>query len=341
MKKGNTAAKTELDGATPPQTQTLDQAREILEQEAQGILDLARGLNSSFSTAVEAILNLPCEGRLIVSGIGKTSFVAMKISATFASIGVPSFFIHPAEAMHGDLGKIGGKDAVIILSNSGETPEIVRMVPALKKIGCLLIAITSDSQCFLAKRSHIVISPGKVPEAGPLGLAPTTSTTAMLALGDALAMAVLLRRPISREQFAITHPGGTLGRTLMLVSEVMRKGDEHCIVKEDVLVREVLQKITSTKGRPGAASVVGQDGILAGIFTDGDMRRCLSQKTEFLDLPISNVMNRTPKTVGPNVLAEEALKIISEYKIDQVIVVDDARKPVGMLDIQDVVQNYQ
>lgn len=340
MKAGNSALKGEALDENSPQAVLLTQAREILKQEAQGILNLSKGLNSSFYTAAEAILNLSPEGRLIVSGIGKTSFIAMKISATFASVGVPSFFLHPSEAMHGDLGRLNGKDIVLILSNSGETEEIVRLVPALKKIGCLLIAITSDSHCYLAKRSHIVISPGKVSEAGPLGLAPTTSTTSMLALGDALAMAILGRRPISREQFALTHPGGALGRTLMLVSEIMRKGEEHCIVDEQTSAREIIAQITATKGRPGAASIVDSAGKLVGVFTDGDMRRCLSQKSDFLDRPVAEVMTRNPKTVKANVLAEEALKIISEFKIDNIIVISEDERPLGMVDIQDVVQAY-
>jgi len=340
MEKNCAALKAESCDTHKSQDTILSEGRKILEEEAQGILDLAKGLNSSFSLAVEAILRLPPEGRLVVSGIGKTGYVGMKISATFASIGVPSFFLHPAEALHGDLGRVSGGDVVLILSNSGETPEIVRMVPALKKIGCLLIALTGDNSCFLSKRSHIVISPGKVAEAGPLGLAPTTSTTVMLALGDALAMAVLKQKPISREAFALTHPGGTLGRTLMLVEEVMRKGEEHCIMPKEATARDVIRRITTTKGRPGAASIVDQEGRLCGVFTDGDMRRLLDQKVDFLDKPISEVMTYAPKTVRANVLADEALKIISTHKIDQVIVVDEAFHPVGMVDIQDMVQTY-
>ena len=325
-------------GAPERESKIRAQGRQVLENEAQALLGFSRSLDANFDRAVEIIAGLKAQGRVIIVGIGKTGFIGMKISASFASIGVPSFFLHPAEAVHGDLGRLSASDVVVLLSNSGETPEVLRIVPSLRKIGVHIIAVTGAAESFLGRRSDVVIACGKFEEAGLLGLAPTTSTTVMLAVGDALVMAVLAQRPISREEFALYHPGGALGRTLMLVSEIMRSGDEHCMVPEGMLVREVLNRITSTKGRPGAASIVDAQGRLAGVFTDGDLRRLLNDKTDFLDLPVSRFMTRTPKFVRPGALAEEALKVMSEHKIDQVIVLAEDKTPVGMVDIQDLVQ---
>lgn len=316
----------------------VEYGRGILMHEATAISSLANDLNQDFGHAVNAILKISPLGRLIVSGIGKTGFVAQKISATFASIGVPSFYMHPAEAVHGDLGRITDKDIALLLSNSGETPEVLQIVPGLKKLGCYIISLTSNASSLLAKRSNLTLTISKAAEAGPLGLAPTTSTTNMLALGDALAMTVSNLRPITREQFATFHPGGNLGRTLLPISDVMRRNEEVCILPENILGRDALQKITETKGRPGAAAIVSSDGKVSGVFTDGDLRRLLNKKVDFLNMPISEVMCRTPKTISASVLANDALKILSEYQIDQVFVVDDEGRPVGMVDIQDLVR---
>ena len=315
----------------------VEYGRSILHEESAAVSSVAQNLSPAFAVAVRAIAGLAPTARLVVAGIGKTGCIGMKISATFASIGVPSFFLHPADAVHGDLGRVTPQDIALLLSNSGGTPELLQVVPGLRKLGVHIIALTSDAHSMLAKRSDTVLLLAKNPEAGPLGLAPTTSTTTMLALGDALAMTVLKLRPISREQFAVFHPGGNLGRTLMLVSDVMRRGDQLCIVDESLVTRTVLQKISETRGRPGAAAIIDATGRLSGVFTDGDLRRLLNKKADFLDLPISAVMTRTPKIVRTDVLAQEALKILSEYQIDQVIAIDDQHRPAGMVDIQDLV----
>lgn len=312
-------------------------AAEILRLEAKAIESLIEHLGSDFDHAVELILSMSAESRVVVSGMGKAGFVAMKISATLASTGVPSYFLHPAEAIHGDLGRYTKKDIALLLSNSGETQETISILPHVRRIGCPVIAITANRKSSLGKHSDAVLCLGDLDEAGPLGLAPTTSTTAMLALGDALAMAVLQRQQFSKEQFALYHPGGNLGRGLMLISQVMRKGEENCVVTQSTKGRDVLHRITSTKGRPGAASIVDTSGKLVGVFTDGNLRRCLEQGSSFLDLPISKVMTPNPKTIDAGRIAQEALRIMSEHKIDQLIVVDAKKKPVGMIDIQDLI----
>ena len=318
-------------------TSVIDYACEILSDEARAIEQLRSGLGAQFEQAVRLIESISPADRVIVSGIGKTSFIAMKISATLASIGVPSFFLHPAEALHGDLGRFTNNDVALILSNSGETPEIIKILPHLKRIGCKVIAVTGEMSSTLAKHSEVLLCIGKIKETGPLGLAPTSSTIAMLALGDALSMTIFSRQEFSKEQFASYHPGGNLGALLTPVTEVMRKGDEHCQVAQDELAKIVLQKITRTKGRPGATSIVDGSGTLVGVFTDGNLRRCLEQDIAFLEKPISQVMTKNPKVIMADELAPEALRMMSEHKIDQIIVVDDARQPIGMIDIQDLV----
>lgn len=312
-------------------------ASQILKLEAQALEGLCDLLDADFDRAVELIMGMSPEGRVVVSGMGKAGFVAMKISATLASTGVPSYFLHPAEAIHGDLGRYTKKDIALLLSNSGETQETVGILPHVRRIGCPVISITSDKNSALGKHSDVVLRIGVLDEAGPFGLAPTTSTTAMLALGDALAITILKQREFSKEQFALYHPGGNIGRGLMLISDVMRKGEENCIVPESMKTRDVLHRITSTKGRPGAASVIDSTGKLSGVFTDGNLRRCLEKGDAFLDLPIKKVMGAQPKTIAPNQIAQEALRLMSEFKIDQLLVVDEDRRPIGMIDIQDLI----
>ena len=311
--------------------------REVLCRAADCLAHLAKTLDDRFEHAVRVLLDLAPHGRVVVSGVGKAGFIAQKLSATLASIGIPSFFLHPAEAVHGDLGRYTEGDIALMLSKSGETPEIVRVLPFIKRYGCPLIAMTAQHSSSLAQHADIVLDLGAIIEAGPLGLAPTTSTTAMLALGDALAMACLEHKGLTKERFASFHPGGNLGHQLRLVREIMRTGEMHCIVPETLLTKEVLRQMSSTKGRPGAASVVNQNGLLQGIFTDGDLRRCLDQRPGFLEQPIGTLMTRAPKTIAPSQLVEEALHLLSHFKIDQLIVVDQAGAPLGMVDIQDIV----
>ena len=312
--------------------------KEILRLEADAVSQLSELVDQQFEEAVKKLLALNSDGRVVVSGMGKAGFIAQKISATLASVGIPSFFLHPAEAIHGDLGRYTDKDLTIILSNSGETPEVLRMLSQVKRLGCAIIAITGNVDSQLAKHSDVVLNIGKLDEVGPLGLAPTTSTTAMLALGDALAMTVLKCQNFSREKYAFFHPGGSLGRSLMLVNEVMRSGEEHCVVPEDMKTSEVVHKYTATPGRPGCATIVDSNGKLSGVFTDGNLRRCIDEGADFLEKPISEVMTRNPKSVKPEQLVQEAIHVLSEYKIDQVIVADDNQMPVGIIDIQDVIE---
>jgi arabinose-5-phosphate isomerase len=282
-------------------------ARGVLRAEATAIEQLCARIDGDFSEAVERIL--ACSGRVVVTGMGKPGFIAQKISATFASTGTPSLFLHPAEALHGDLGRLVPGDLVLALSNSGETEEILRLLPALKRMGAPIIAVTGGQKSSLAAAADVVLEIGPVPEACPLGLAPTTSTVALLALGDALAMTVLHRRGFSPEQFAELHPAGALGKRLLRVREVMRTG---------------------------AASVVDDRGKLVGIFTDGDLRRLVQQDDVDFTRSVSAVMGRSPRTIGPDDLAVTAAEILREGQIDQLPVVDSDGRPVGLLDVQDL-----
>jgi arabinose-5-phosphate isomerase len=318
-------------------TSYLDFAKSILRAESEAIEKVAAQLDQTFTLAVHEISNISPVSKLIVTGMGKAGFIAMKISATFASIGLPSFYLHPAEAIHGDLGRFTKNDIVLVLSNSGETPEILRILPHLKLVGCPVIGITAERESTLSSQSDIAVCYGKHAEVEPLKVAPTVSTTIMLAVGDALAMAVAHKRGINHEDFARFHPGGALGKSLTLVSKVMRQGPRHCVVKDDTLVRDVIRIMIETPGRPGAATVVDQQGRLKGILTDGNVRRCLSHGAEFLEQPVSLVMGSNPKTVSSNRLIEEALHIISEFAIDELVVVDADGLPVGQIDIQDII----
>ncbi len=309
-------------------------ARGVLRAEAVAIEQLCGRIDGDFSEAVERIL--ACSGRVVVTGMGKPGFIAQKISATFfASTGTPSLFLHPAEALHGDLGRLVPGDLVVALSNSGETEEILRLLPALKRLGAPIIAVTGGQKSSLADASDVVLEIGPVPEACPLGLAPTTSTVALLALGDALAMTVLHRRGFSPEQFAELHPAGALGRRLLRVREVMRTGAANPTVSKDVSLRETAA-VMSTVGRPGAASVIDEAGKLVGIFTDGDLRRLVQQDDVDFTRPVSAVMGRNPRTIGPDDLAIAAAEILREGQIDQLPVVDGGGRPVGLLDVQDL-----
>lgn len=313
--------------------------KSILLDEASAISEAASILDDHFERAVTLINSLSKQGRVIVSGIGKAGIIANKISATFASTGTPSFFLHPAEAIHGDLGRFTEHDVALILSNSGQTEEVIKILPSIKRMGCPIISITADTNSSLAKNSDAAIAIGKQVETGPMGLAPTTSTTVMLAIGDALSMAVLQGKDFTREQFALYHPGGSLGRKLTKVSDIMRSGEELCIVSQTMQTKQVLHAISSTKGRPGAAAIIDSNGTLTGAFTDGDLRRHLEQEgSSFLDLPIVDVMGKNPKSITSDKLVEQALHALSTHKIDQLIVVTTENKPIGLIDIQDVIE---
>ena len=291
-------------------------------------------LGETFARAVEWILG--CTGRVVVTGMGKPGFVAQKISATLASTGTSSYFVHPAEAAHGDLGRISRDDVVIALSNSGETEEILRLLPGLRKIGARIVAITNDERNALARGSDLVVAIGNVEEACPMGLAPTASTAVLLAVGDALAMTVLENRPFTRESFALLHPGGKLGRGLMKVGELMRQGEACPRVAETAPLSAAVAVMTETPGRPGATGVHDAAGRLTGIFTDGDLRRLVETGQTDFTRPVSSAMGRHPRTIRSGDLVGEAAKVLRQARIDQVPVVDDDGRMVGLLDVQDL-----
>ncbi len=311
---------------------TIEYAREVLKVEAEAIQSLISRLDDSFLEAVETIT--ACQGHLVITGMGKAGLIGQKASATFASTGTPSFFLHPAEAYHGDLGRVVKDDVVLALSNSGTTEEMLRLLPPLRKIGAKIIAITASGDSPLGKLSDITLEMGKIEEACPLGLAPSASTTATLALTDALGLCVQKRRGFDKDQFAFYHPGGKLGRELQKVQDVMRTGERNPVVSEETPVLEAIGHIT--RARAGAISVSDRDGKLAGFFTDGDLRRLMNKGSDSLSRPIKTVMTRNPITIPPDHLAEEALRFLREKKIDELPVVDETGKPIGMLDVQDL-----
>lgn len=313
----------------------LRRAKEVFKIEAEAVSALAHKLDDNFVKAVEAIYN--CKGRVVVTGMGKAGIIGQKISATLSSLGTPSIWLHSAEAIHGDLGRVTKDDIVIALSNSGETEETKSLIPTLKKIGAKIIAITGNKDSALAKHSDLVLDVSVKKEACPLGLAPTSSTTAMLAMGDALAVCLVEKKGFKEKDFALFHPGGALGKKLLLkVEDIMRKGKANPVVSEDAIVKDVLYAIT--EARAGAASVVDKRGRLSGIFTDGDLRRHLEADTNLSARKVKDVMTKNPITIQPQKLAIEALRILEEKKIDELPVVDKNRKPAGMLDVQDVLR---
>ncbi len=309
-----------------------DKGREILKIEAAAVLSLADRLGPEFDEAIAAVV--ACKGHLVVTGMGKAGLVAQKISATFASTGTPSIFLHPAEAYHGDLGRVLAADVVLAISNSGETDEVVRLLPSIKQIGARVIALTASKGSTLGRTADIVVELGRIEEACPLKLAPSATTTAILALGDALALCVLEARGFDKEQFALFHPGGDLGRKLLKVADIMRTGDRNPLVREETPITEAIATIT--KARAGAVTIVDAEGKLIGIFTDGDLRRTISRDPKLITAKIGDVMTRKPRTITPDRLASEALKVLHEKKIDELPVVNDRGEPVGMIDVQDL-----
>ncbi|MCM8812426.1 MAG: KpsF/GutQ family sugar-phosphate isomerase [Candidatus Omnitrophica bacterium] len=309
-------------------------AKQVLRTEARAILDLLPRLNRDFDRAVELIA--ACSGRIVVTGMGKPGIIGMKISATLASLGVPSLFLHPAEAVHGDLGRVTRDDIVIAISNSGQTEEITRLVPLIKKIGAVLIGFTGNLDSVLARHSDIVVNVGVNKEACPFNLAPTASTTVTLAMGDALALAVVDRRGFKIEEYAFYHPGGSLGKRLLQVKDLMRTGKANPVVAETAKVRDVLFRITES--RAGSASVVDGQRRLVGIFTDGDLRRHLEDDPNILAREVGQIMTKNPASIHKHHLAAEAVKILKDKRIDELPVIDDLGRPVGLLDIQDLLK---
>lgn len=310
----------------------LERAREVLRIEAEAITALQSRLGPEFEKAISIILQ--CEGRVIVTGMGKPGIIGKKFSATLASTGTPSMTVHPADALHGDLGMVTSQDVVVVISNSGETEEIVKLLPLIKKIGALLIAMTGNPSSVLARHADCVLDVGVEREACPFGIAPTASTTAALALSDALAIGLLEAKGFKQEDFAFYHPGGSIGRQLLKVRDVMRTGDRFPMISKRALVKDVLLAITRAKA--GAASIVDEAGFLVGIFTDGDLRRSLDKDPHLLSKPVEAWMTKGPIVIGPDSLAAEALRIIKDRQIDELPVVDSEGKPLGIVDERDL-----
>ncbi|AYQ39610.1 KpsF/GutQ family protein [Burkholderia aenigmatica] len=308
-------------------------ARDVLDIEADAVRALRDQLDGGFVQAVALLLG--CRGRVVVSGIGKSGHIARKIAATLASTGTPAFFVHPAEASHGDLGMVTSDDVFIGISYSGESEELVAILPLVKRIGAKLIAITGRAGSSLGTLADVNLNAAVSKEACPMNLAPTASTTAALALGDALAVAVLDARGFGSEDFARSHPGGALGRRLLTyVRDVMRSGDDVPFVGLDATLSDALFQITAK--RLGMTAVVDADGKVAGIFTDGDLRRVLARDGDFRTLPITDVMTRDPRTVAPDHLAVEAVELMERHRINQMLVVDADGVLIGALNMHDL-----
>lgn len=316
----------------------LEHAQDVLRMEAEAILELVPRIDANFAAAVEMILQ--CPGRTVITGMGKSGIIGRKMAATLASTGTPSFYLHPAEGIHGDLGMVTAGDVVIALSNSGETGEVLNILPSLRRIGAKIIAMVGNDTSTLAKNADVVLNVGVTKEACPLGLAPTSSTTAALAYSDALALALLQRHHFTASQFAIFHPGGSLGRRLLLtVGDIMHSGEENPVVVGETTVQEALFVITD-KGL-GAVSVIDTAGSMLGVLTDGDIRRGLSKGVDFLQRPVTELMTKQPKTITKDKLAAQALHIMESNHpkpITVLPVIDAANKVIGLLHMTDLVR---
>jgi arabinose-5-phosphate isomerase len=308
-------------------------ARAVLEIEAQAIHDLVGTLDECFARAVDMILT--CRGRVVVSGIGKSGHIARKIASTLASTGTPAFFVHAAEASHGDLGMITRDDVFVALSNSGESAEMLAIVPVLKRQGARLIALTGQPESSLAREADVHLYAGAKKEACPLNLAPTASTTAALALGDALAVALMQAKGFTQDEFAQSHPGGTLGRRLLThVRDVMRTGENAPRVPATVTTMEAMLEMS--RGRMGMTAILDGGGRVIGIFTDGDLRRIVQKGVDMRSTPIVEVMSHSPRTIGPDRLAAEAVEIMERNKVNQLLVVDREQRLLGALNMHDL-----
>ena len=307
-------------------------ARRVLQTEAGAILGLVDRLDERFDKAVRLLLD--CRGRVIVTGMGKSGIICRKIAATLSSTGTPAFFLHPAEAIHGVLGVVMSDDVVVALSYSGETEELLRLLETIKRLGTPLIAITGHCESTLGKAADVALDCGVSEEACPMNLVPTASTTAALALGDALAMTLLVAKGFRQEDFANLHPGGKLGKRLMRVEQLMHSGASAPIVQTDTRMHDVVYEM-SRKGL-GMTCVIAEDGRLAGIITDGDLRRHMIGSLTLLERTAGDVMTRNPVTIGRHVLAVEALNLMERRKITSIVVVDDAQRVEGVVHLHDL-----
>jgi arabinose-5-phosphate isomerase len=320
-------------GRAPKESAALAMAREVLEIEAKAVADLIDRLDQSFTQSVDMIMG--CRGRVVVSGIGKSGHIARKIASTLASTGTPAFFVHPAEASHGDLGMVSRDDVFIALSNSGESDELLALIPLLKRQGAKLVAMTGNPRSTLAREADVHLYAGAEKEACPLNLAPTASTTAALALGDALAVALMQAKGFTRDEFAASHPGGVLGRRLLThVRDVMRTGADAPRIRHDATLMEGVREMS--RGRMGMTAVLDEAGRVIGIFTDGDLRRTLEKGVDLRVARITEVMTRGPRTIGPDRLAAEAVDIMERHKVNQLLVVGPDQKLLGALNMHDL-----
>ncbi len=314
----------------------LREAREILRLESEALAEVARRLDAGFCAAVELLLD--CHGSVIVCGMGKAGLIGQKLAATLSSTGTRAHFLHPAEAVHGDLGCLHSQDVFVALSNSGETEEISALLPTVRKMGVPIVAITASDRSTLGQQADVRILLGRLREAGPWGLAPTTSTTAMLAIGDALALVVARQRGFTPQQFATFHPAGSLGRQLKSVTEIMRPLESVRVASASLTVRAAFVARPTAGRRTGAVLLLNDDDTLAGIFTDSDLARLMEQRRdEAFDRPIAEVMTARPVTLPDTALFSDVLAILAERKISEIPVLDKQHRPVGMIDITDVV----
>jgi len=326
----------QIDRETVVNTESpLTLAKQVLQLEASEINRLADRLNATFENAVDLILH--CSGRVVVSGMGKSGHIAGKIAATLASTGTPAFFMHPAEASHGDLGMLTSDDVFIALSNSGESDEVIAILPAIKRLGAKIISITGTDNSTLARESHVHLSAKVSQEACPLGLAPTTSTTVALALGDALALCVLDQRGFTTEDFALSHPGGTLGRRLLTrVKDIMRTDDQVPMVKEDASMTTALDEMT--RAGMGFTAIVDSAKRPIGIFTDGDLRRAFANQLQASDTQVKDLMIQNPKTISVEKMAVEAVDLMNQHKVNSLMVVDASGVLVGAFNMHDLIR---
>ncbi|MCE3044755.1 KpsF/GutQ family sugar-phosphate isomerase [Legionella sp. 16cNR16C] len=307
----------------------------VIETEAQAVLELTQRIDERFDRACRLLLS--CQGRVVVTGMGKSGHIAHKIAATLSSTGTPSFFMHPGEASHGDLGMITRQDVVIAISNSGFTNEIVTLLPLLKRLEVPLIALTGNQESALAKAANVNLDISIRQEACPLGLAPTTSTTVSLVMGDALAIALLQARGFNENDFALSHPGGSLGRRLLLkIDELCHRGEQLPLVHESATISEALIEVTAKK--LGMTCVVNSQGKLVGVYTDGDIRRTLTQNFDINTASLSQVMSRNCKTIHLGMLAAEALTLMQKYSITSLVVIDEEQHPIAVIHLHDLLR---
>jgi arabinose-5-phosphate isomerase len=316
------------------ENEIINSGQSVVKIELEAIRNLINAIDENFSSAVQLILN--SNGRVIVSGVGKSGIIARKIVATFNSTGTPALFMHPSDAIHGDLGMVRGEDIVVLISKSGSTQEIVRILPILKRIGTKIIAMVGDPKAVLAKEADVVLDVSVKAEACPFDFAPTSSSTATLVMGDALAISLLKAKNFSAEEFAFYHPGGNLGKRLTLkVDEIMTKGDNVPIVNEQTSLHAAILEMTSK--RLGATCVINARGVLVGIITDGDLRRAIEKRKNLSDFKAVDVMGSSPKVIDKDTLASVAIQMMETYKITQLIIVDDSKRPIGMIHLHDLV----